>query len=151
MNAEPRKIRSNGQEVRFLIVDDDHIVVMAIKRALKKLNATNELLSAVDGVEALQLLTDDNGKTSIDRPFIVVLDINMPRMNGLELLSEIRADAAIRSTVVFMLTTSDAPEDICSAYEKNIAGYILKDDLVGSFENAIALLDRYSETVILPT
>lgn len=137
-------------EVTFLIVDDDQIDVEIIHRAFKKLKIANPLREARDGIEALDVLRGTNGVEKIENPFIMLLDINMPRMSGLELLEHIREDEKLRHIVVFMLTTSDDEKDVLSAYEKNIAGYVVKSDAGSSFEDALNMLDHYWKVVELP-
>ena len=147
LNFERKLVDPN---VNLLVVDDDQISVMAIKRALKKLGIVNPVVVAVDGQEALDILRGSSAHSAIDRPYLVTLDINMPRMNGHEFLAEVRKDPSLKNAIIFVLTTSDAPEDIARAYSQNVAGYIVKDDLQDSFVNALRLLDAYSETVALP-
>ena len=130
----------------FLICDDDEVSILAIRRALERHGVDNPVVEARDGLEALELL-----RGAVRRPYIILLDINMPRMTGLEFLDEVRCDAALRDSVVFVLTTSDAPQDICAAYDHQVAGYILKEDAYRSITDAVALLDTYSHTVVLPS
>ena len=136
--------------VEFLVVEDDEISVMAIRRAMKKLGLDNPLKVAGDGVEALALLqaSVDGGRPL--PPCIVALDLNMPRMGGLEFLGHVRADPRLAKLVVFVLTTSDDPDDIAAAYAQNIAGYLVKENLTESFRKALVLLHEYSTQVVLP-
>ena len=130
----------------FLIVDDDEVSIMAIRRALERHQLDNPVVEARDGLEALDLL---RGGT-IGKPFVILLDINMPRMTGLEFLAAIRDDEDFSDSVIFVLTTSDAPQDICAAYSHQVAGYILKEDAYRSIGSAIGLLGTYVSTVTLP-
>ncbi|MEM6906212.1 MAG: response regulator, partial [Pseudomonadota bacterium] len=82
-------------------------------------------------------------------PFAILLDLNMAGMNGHEFLDEVRKDAALRRTVIFVLSSSDAPEDIAAAYNRNVAGYVLKDDQA-ALERTVELVDRYSRLVVMP-
>ncbi|ASJ76739.1 response regulator [Granulosicoccus antarcticus] len=137
--------------VHFLVVDDDEICIMAIKRAMKKLGIANPMSSANNGIEALEIL---NGALDPDAPlprYVLLLDLSMPKMGGLELLEKLRADPLLKKLVVFVLTTSDAPKDITAAYEKNIAGYIVKDNLSETISKALSMLDGYSRLVVLPS
>lgn len=136
--------------VRFLIVDDDQVSVMAIKRALKKLKIVNPVSVAKDGQQALNLLRGECGEDQILPPYLVTLDLNMPRMDGFEFLTEVRGDPKLHQAVIFVLSTSDAPEDVDAAYEQNIAGYIVKDDLGNSFVKALDMIDTYARIVELP-
>jgi CheY-like chemotaxis protein len=83
-------------------------------------------------------------------PYIVTLDLNMPRMGGLEFLEVVRADPALERMVVFVFTTSDMPTDVQSAYSKNVAGYIVKENPSETFANALGMLNAYSRIVELP-
>lgn len=152
MELGKRIAYKNGspEAVPFLVVDDDEVSVMAIKRGLKKLDIGNPVTVAKDGQEALDILRGDGGKERLLPPYIVTLDINMPRMNGLEFLNVIRADPALREAVVFVLTTSDATSDIHTAFERNVAGYVLKDNVNESLNRALKMISDYSELVILP-
>lgn len=146
--ADPRKIASDP--VTFLIVDDDQVSVMAIKRALKKLKIINPVLVARDGQEALDLLNGECAKETLLPPFLITLDLNMPRMDGFEFLEAVRMNPKLHHAIVFVLTTSDAPRDIDEAYSKNVAGYIVKDDLGESIMRALNMVDCYSKVVELP-
>tara|TARA_B110000858_G_scaffold198281_1_gene263708 strand:- start:12321 stop:12767 length:447 start_codon:yes stop_codon:yes gene_type:complete len=140
---------SNTQEVNILLVEDDVVDQQGLKRALRELRLVNPLLIANNGVTALEILRSDKDAL-INPPYIVLLDINMPRMNGLEFLREIRADKNLRETVVFILSTSNSPDDISLAYDLNVAGYIVKSDLKNSFLEALSMLEHYWRIVELP-
>ena len=136
--------------VNFLIVDDDQISVMAIKRAIRKLKIINPLRVAKDGVEALEILRGERGDDQILPPYLVTLDLNMPRMDGFGFLEEVRNDPTLHRAIIFVLSTSDTPKDIATAYDKNIAGYIVKDNLGDSFVKALDMIETYSRIVELP-
>ena len=136
-----------GEEVTFLIVDDDEVAIMGMRRAIKKLQLANPIEEARDGEEALAKLRDGSG---VKQPFLVTLDLNMPRMGGLEFLEEIRKDAALQDAIIFVMTTSDAPKDITAAYSKNVAGYILKDNAFETLRRALRMLESFSGTVTFP-
>ena len=137
--------------VKFLIIDDDQVSVMAIKRALKKLKILNPVVEATDGQYALDILRKDAQENNGLPPYLVTLDLNMPRMDGFEFLEEVRRDPTLHRAVIFVLSTSDTPNDIAAAYDKNIAGYIVKDDLGDSFEAALNMIDSYARVVELPS
>ncbi len=136
--------------VKFLIVDDDMVSVMAMKRALKKLKIINPVQVAKVGQQALEILRGKKIGAGFAPPFLVTLDLNMPRMNGFEFLDEIQKDASLQKAVIFVLSTSDAPKDVAAAYANNIAGYIVKDNLGDSFVRALDMIDAYSKIVELP-
>ena len=92
-----------------------------------------------------------NGRDPVEKPYIVMLDLNMPRMNGLEFLEVVRNDSDLRRALVFVLTTSDDDQDKFMAYENHVAGYVLKSDLGNTFLNALETLDRYWRVVEFPT
>ncbi|HLL12450.1 MAG TPA: response regulator [Rubrivivax sp.] len=139
---------TEDRALNLLLVDDDDIDVMTVRRAFAKARLTNPLYVASDGVEALRMLRD--GSVPAARR-LVLLDINMPRMNGIEFLREIRADEALRNTAVVVLTTSSADEDKMNAYEFNVAGYLIKPVTFSTFVEAMSTLDRYWTLVEMPS
>ena len=141
----------NTAGVRFMFVDDDEISIMALERGLKQLEISNTVQIAIDGVEALAILNEAVHSDGTLPPYVVVLDINMPRMGGLEFLEKIRSNENFKKLVVFILTTSDAPSDIASAYEHNVAGYIVKEDSRNSYRETLVMIKAYSELVVLPS
>lgn len=140
----------NARPVKFLIVDDDQVSVMGIKRVLKRQRILNPVVVAKDGKHALDILRGDCGEDKLVSPYLVTLDLNMPRMNGFEFLEAVRQDPRLHRVVVFVLSTSDAPTDVAAAYESNIAGYIVKDALGESLPKALRMINAYSEIVQLP-
>lgn len=134
-----------AERAHILVVDDDEVSVMAIRRALEQHGIKSPIICAADGQEALDLLMSD----AVPKPRLILLDINMPRMNGLEFLAAIRKDTSLRNQVVFVMTTSDAPQDIAQAYSQQIAGYILKEDAYRSIGRAIEMLGAYIDVVAL--
>jgi CheY-like chemotaxis protein len=140
----------NGSSVTILVVDDDRVDTMAIRRSLRELKITNPVVAARDGIEALERLRGENGHEKLPSPLLVLLDLNMPRMGGLEFLEELRADPALRSTLVFVMTTSALAEDRTRAYAKNVAGYVLKFQQEQGFQNAILMLEHYWRIVEFP-
>jgi len=141
---------SEAKSVNILLVEDDEIDVKAFQRAFKKQNITNPLHVARDGKEGLDYLMERAGGNSDEMPSLVILDINMPRMSGLELLRKIRAEDKLRHLVVFMLTTSNDEKDKFEAYDLNVAGYMLKTDMGRGFQRAIELVDNYWRVIEFP-
>jgi CheY-like chemotaxis protein len=139
-----------GTPLNLLLVDDDEVDIRGLKRAFAKSRIANPIMVAHDGIEALECLRGENGRIRIPSPHMVLLDINMPRMNGFEFLDAIRGDADLKATVVFMITTSKAEEDIARAYGKHIAGYIVKQDPANTFMQAVAMLEHYWTLVEFP-
>lgn len=135
------------ENISVLLVEDNMVDVMGIKRAFAQAKLHNPIVVASDGRDALDKMRD--GK-SIAKPYLVLLDLNMPRMNGIEFLHEMRRDRSLRDTIVFVLTTSATSEDKEKAYEHNIAGYIVKGRAERGFINTAELFDYYTKIVDLP-
>ena len=141
---------SQIQPVNILLVDDDEIDVETVKMELKDHRIANPVYVARDGIEALEMIRGLNGQEPIPHPYLILLDINMPRMNGHEFLEEIRKDPEHHSAIVFILTTSNDDADRFKAYEHNVAGYIVKDHAGENFQSAIKLLEHYWKVVEFP-
>jgi CheY-like chemotaxis protein len=136
--------------INILLVEDDEVDVMNVKRAFQKNNLTNPIYHAGNGIEALQFLRDE-ADVKIPFPRIVLLDLNMPRMGGIEFLQEIRKDPRLRNLSVFVMTTSNEDKDKVDAYNLNVAGYILKPLSMESFVSAVAILKNYWTLCEYPT
>ena len=139
-----------GRTVSVLLVEDNEVDREAVRRAFLRHRIANPIHVAIDGVEALDLLRGTNGKERLPRPYLILLDINMPRMSGIELLRELRADPDLHDSIVFVLTTSKSDEDKIAAYGANIAGYIIKSDVGAGFVGLVGLLDHYWKIVEFP-
>jgi CheY-like chemotaxis protein len=136
--------------VQILLVDDDQVDVMAMKRAFRDHSLSHPITVAKDGLEALSLLRGE-GRPALPSPCIIVLDLNMPRMNGLEFLAVLREDPMLRRSIVFVLTTSSSQEDRQAAYAHHIAGYVTKSRAGISLEPLIKMLQLYCDLVDLPS
>ena len=134
----------SSKVVTILLVEDDEIDVKALRWAFDKLKVANPLVIARDGTEALEMLKE------LPRPYLIITDINMPRMNGIELLRKIRQSEHCRDSIVFVLTTSNDEQDKIDAYDLNVAGYMLKSDMGTSFTRAIGLIENYWKVVEFP-
>lgn len=135
-----------SEPLAILLVEDDAIDVMNARRAFKKNNLTNPIFEAQNGLEALELLRSG----TLPRCLIVLLDLNMPKMNGLEFLRVLRADPALKSTSVVVLTTSSGERDKIEAYELNVAGYLVKPVTFSAFVELMSTLNKYWTLVELP-
>jgi CheY-like chemotaxis protein len=137
--------------LNILLVDDDDIDVMNVQRAFKKNNILNPLSVASNGLEALALLRGANGREPLPKERrLILLDLNMPKMNGIEFLRELRADPSLSRITVIVLTTSDDERDKVEAYKLNVAGYILKPVTFMAFVEAMATLNTYWSINELP-
>ena len=130
------------QTPTVLLVEDDEVDVMVIRRAFQKSRIQAPLVVASDGMEALEILRGEGGKSRLAPPYIVLLDLNMPRMNGIEFLDELRRDPELRTTVVFVLTTSDAPGDVQAAFAHCVAGYFCKRSL-SDYQGTVDFIGAY--------
>ena len=138
------------QKAHLLHVEDDDLCIMGLVRAFKEAKITNAVSFAHDGIEALEMLRGENGRRRLPRPFLILLDLNMPRMDGIEFLKELRKDEGLKRSVVFIMTTSDANGDKVKGYDLGVAGYILKSNPANAFLEATALLKTYWRVVEFP-
>jgi CheY-like chemotaxis protein len=137
----------NTQFLNILLVEDDEVDVMNVKRAFRMNHITNPLFVAENGLEALAKLR--NGDVPQGRR-IVLLDLNMPKMNGIEFLRELRSDPALAATPVVVLTTSNNDRDKIEAYNFNVAGYLVKPVTFGEFSELMVTLNKYWTLVEMP-
>ena len=139
----------NGQpplQPGIMIVDDDDIDIRVVRRALKNQGIGNVSLVAHDGVEALELLRSDAARNAVG-PWILLVDINMPRLNGHEFVEQLRADDELCDSIVFMLTTSDRDQDRQRADAQNVAGYVVKSDAGSNFAGLADMLRGFLSCV----
>ncbi len=135
------------RELHILLVDDDEVDVMNVQRAFEKNRLANPIHVASNGLEALAKLRDG----TINSPRrLVLLDLNMPRMNGIEFLRALRADPELQATSVVVLTTSNEERDKVEAYRLNVAGYLLKPVTFTDFVDVMATLNKYWTLVEMP-
>jgi CheY-like chemotaxis protein len=134
---------------QLLHVEDDDLCIMGLVRAFKVAKIVNPVRFAHDGIDALEMLRGTNGRGRLPRPYVILLDLNMPRMGGVEFLEELRKDEDLKKSIVFVMTTSGAEEDKVKAYDLGVAGYILKTGSNAFLETA-ALLETYWRVVELP-
>ena len=133
-------LKANNVPITILLVEDDDVDVMNVKRAFKKNEIENPLILAGNGLEALDKLRSPD---LLPKPKIILLDINMPKMNGIEFLKELRADDQLKSISVFIMTTSNDDADKFDAYNLNVAGYILKPLSFNDFVSSVKNLSAY--------
>jgi CheY-like chemotaxis protein len=133
--------------LNILLVEDDEVDVMNVKRAFQKSHIMNPLYVASNGLEALEKLR--GGELPKGRR-LVLLDLNMPRMNGIEFLREVRSDPELMSTPVVVLTTSNDDRDKVNAYNLNVAGYLVKPVTFANFCEVMVALNKYWTLVELP-
>ena len=127
------------EPVNVLLVEDDEVDVEVIRRRFQRGNIVNPIYHAANGMDALEMLRGGKDRQKVPRPYIILLDINMPLMNGVEMLKELRNDKTLEQSIVFVLTTSPRDEDKAVTYKLNVAGYFLKKNV----EELIEMLDLY--------
>jgi CheY-like chemotaxis protein len=144
-------VMTTTQHLNILLVEDDEVDVMNVQRALKKNNSTATLQRAANGIEALTMLRSNihTSKKNSSR-LLILLDLNMPEMGGLEFLKELRADPTLHKLPVVILTTSMQDSEIAAAYEYHVAGYIIKPITFSNFVEKIDALNRYWSMSELP-
>ncbi len=133
--------------LHILLVEDDEVDVMNVRRSFDKNKITNPLYVAFNGIQALEMLR--TGEVPKKRR-LVLLDLNMPRMNGIEFLRELRKDSELRAIPVVVLTTSDAEKDKIEAFDLNVAGYLVKPVTFPGFAELMATLNKYWTLVDMP-
>lgn len=152
INSMPHLVNTvpanDAADMNILLVDDDDVAVENVMRSIKKLGVKFPVVVAEDGQDALDILHETHPDKKIKSPYVVLLDLKMPRMDGFEFLETIRKDTKLESTVVFVLTTSDSNIDRAKAYNENIAGYMLKDTTT-IFNWLFSLLPKYTSFVNL--
>jgi CheY-like chemotaxis protein len=139
-----------SSEVAIMLVEDDDIDAMTIKRGLVAANIANPVIRARDGVEALDILQGSNGQEKLPPPYLLLVDIRMPRLDGLGLVRKLRNIRALQRTVVFMLTNSDSDRDLTAAYDSHVAGYIVKSNEHDHFRRLANMLEYYLMIVSPP-
>ena len=140
----------SDKPVTVLLIDDDDVDIRVVERAFKQHKISNPIVVANDGVEGLARLRGEEGFERVKDPVLVLLDLNMPRMGGHEFLAELRSDPRLARTVVFILTTSSDERDRAAAYDRNVAGYLVKSEAGKDLMNHLPLLEHYMLSVHFP-
>jgi CheY-like chemotaxis protein len=140
--------------VHLVVIDDDDVDVESVVRSLNRNGIFGEITVFRDGMEALRALQQESGLQApselSSRPLLILLDLDLPRLNGLEFLDALRSDPQLCGTVVFVLTLSDRLEDKLAAYDRQVAGYLLKSKLGEDFALLPKLLRSYCRLVAPP-
>jgi CheY-like chemotaxis protein len=136
-------VKMQERIINVLLVEDDEVDVMNVKRAFKRNNINNPLYVASNGLEALEMLRNEGTRAIPNSRRLILLDLNMPKMGGIEFLHALRSDAQLRMTPVIVLTTSNQDKDRVEAYNLNVAGYILKPVTFSNFSEIMLTLNKY--------
>ena len=134
------------ERVGILLVEDDTVDVMTVKRAFKEIKVTNPLTVAANGEEALAYLRDKKNK----KPGIILLDLNLPKMNGIEFLEVAKKDEALKSIPVVVLTTSREEQDKINSFGLSVAGYMIKPVDYKQFVEVLRIINLYWTISELP-
>jgi len=130
----------SNNDAGILLVEDDRVDIMTVQRALKKTDVSNPLYLARTGVEALEMLRGDGVPKIEPTPSLILLDLNLPKMGGIEFLKEMRADQVLRTLQVIVLTSSNEPGDRAAAFKYEVDDYIVKPHTFGEFSNAMSMI-----------
>ena len=130
----------------ILLIENDSADAMKVRRAFEELNVTNPLVSSTSGEEALEHLRSEGN----EKPCIILLDLNMPKMNGIEFLKAVKADDVLKRIPVVVLTTSKEEQDVVESFKLGVAGYIVRAADYKKFVEAIRIFDRYWTLSELP-
>jgi CheY-like chemotaxis protein len=130
-------------ELTIVVVDDDDVAAMAVERGLLQARIANRLVHARDGIEALELLRGHAGVAPLALPHLLLVDLHMPRLDGIGLIRAIRADAGLARSIIFVLTASDDDRDKLAAYQLHVAGYILKSTATDVMLPLVSMLGCY--------
>src|ERR1700704_4437469 len=133
----------NASEVTILLVEDDDVDAMTVVRGLDGAKIANPLVRARDGMEALEMPRGSKNRPKLPPPYVLLVDIRLPKLDGLGLVRAIRNDPALQRTIVFMLTTSDSDRDRAAAYDSHVAGYIVKSDTQDHYSRLASMIDYF--------
>ena len=137
-------------ELNVLLIEDDDVAAEAVVRGVRKHGLNIAVVIAENGLEALDVLRNKHPERKLAKPYVILLDLNMPLMNGFEFLTELRGDPNLSESVVFVLTTSDNDIDKSRAYQEHVAGYMVKSSIGPQFSKLVQLLEDYRDAVELP-
>ena len=134
--------------VNLLLVDDDEVDVQGLKRAFTRSKIANPITVARDGLEALEMLRGTNGRPKLPKPHLILLDLNLPKYDGRQLLEMIKSDDDLCHIPVVVLTTSSAEEDILRSYKLHANAYVTKPVDLDQFMSAVRQIDEFFVQVV---
>ena len=134
----------------ILLVDDDKVDTIAVKRSFQALKLDNPVIEVRNGIQAMDRLRGENGHEMIPWPFVILLDLSMPQMDGFEFLESLRNDPRLRRAPVFVMSGSGSAEDRARAYGLNIVGFIRKQGPSRSFLKEVQMLQHYIRVTEFP-
>jgi CheY-like chemotaxis protein len=139
-----------ARPIRILLVEDDDGDAKAMERTFQKARIANPIIRALDGIEAMEILKGTDEHPKLESPYLLLVDLNMPRMGGIQLVTAIRADPDLCDTIIFILTTSNRSQDIQTACSLNVTGYILKEEAGEDIFRRVSLVGSYWRIVEMP-
>ncbi|WP_407569819.1 response regulator [Deinococcus altitudinis] len=148
MTLPDQTLPPNLKAIRILMAEDNDMDVFLVRAAFEQGRLAVHLDVTENGVDALAFLRGEGRYAGAERPDLVMLDINMPRMDGLSTLKAIRADPALRTLPVVMLTTSDAESDVLRSYENFANAYIVKPISMDSFFSVVRTFEQFWFSVV---
>ena len=131
----------------ILLIEDDNVDVMTVERVFRDLKIANQLVSTSNGEQALEYLRTNGNK----KPCVILLDLNMPKMNGTEFLKIVKTDEALKKIPVVVLTTSSQQQDVVESFKLNVAGYMVKSADYAKFIETIRTINLYWTLSELPS
>lgn len=140
--------KNNGYMIEILLVEDNPGDVRLTQEALKEAKVKNKLHVANDGVEAMEFLRKEGKYENVPRPDLILLDLNMPRKSGIEVLSEIKGDDHLKNIPVVILTVSKNEEDILKSYNLHANCYITKPVDLDQFLNVVKSIEDFWLTIV---
>lgn len=141
-------LAKSPRDVHVLLVEDDPADVLMTQEAFEHHKILNPLHVVNDGAEALRFLRREEPHTDAPRPSLVLLDLNLPRIDGREVLAEIKTDPVLRSIPVVVLTTSAAEEDIVRSYDTHANGYVTKPVDFTRFMDVVQQIDNFFAAIV---
>jgi CheY-like chemotaxis protein len=150
IKGEAMAATTSEQQVQIVLIDDDEVDVEAVARLLRKHRLPYNLVTFNNGSDAKNALAGSFGQELAKQPYLILLDLNMPRMNGIELLDWLRTQPHLCRAIVFAFTTSEAQQDCKAAYDRQVAGYLVKSHLGSGYVALARMLDTYTQSVLFP-
>jgi CheY-like chemotaxis protein len=139
---------NNVRSIQILLIEDNDGDVLLTRRALKDAKVANNLDVVADGVEALEYLRRQGKYAGAPRPDLIMLDLNLPRKDGRQVLAEIKPDPALRSIPVVVLTSSSAEEDVVKSYDLHANCYLVKPVNFAGLMAVVKSIEQFWLTVV---
>lgn len=147
-----KNITNNHNPIEILLIEDNEADVVLTKRAFLKGKINNNVQVAYDGLQAFSMLRNEGEYENNPKPHVILLDINLPKLSGHDVLKELKTDADLKRIPVIMLTSSEADIDIFKSYEFSASSYIVKPVDADKFKAVVsAIEDFWFSVVVLPT